>query len=67
MGHVTVHRRKSEGNLWVSVLSFHHLALGTKLKTLGLVTGDFAYRAISLALNFILKRFTKEVPALLFF
>lgn len=38
MGHVTVHRWKSEGNLWVSVLSFHHVALGTKLKTLGLVT-----------------------------
>lgn len=63
MGHVTVHRWKSEGNLWVSVLSFHYMALGNSDTGLG----DFPYRAISLALNFILKGFTKEVPALLCF
>lgn len=53
--------------MWVLVLSFRHVFSGVKLRTLGLVTGDFTYSAISLALDFILKGFIKEVRAALYF
>lgn len=53
--------------MWVLALSFHHVGSETKPRTLGLVTGEFTYGAISLALNFILKGFIKGVPAAPYF